>query len=71
MKKQTNRSKTVEHRCPVCGSILTSVQKGKRNVIKSLECRPCGYSEYDSDEDSLENRILDGEFDDEFGILTF
>jgi predicted nucleic-acid-binding Zn-ribbon protein len=51
--------------------VLTEVKKGKRNVIKSLECRPCGYSEYASEEDSREQRILDGEFDDELGILTF
>jgi DNA-directed RNA polymerase subunit M/transcription elongation factor TFIIS len=61
----------IEHRCPLCGSVLTEVKKGKRNVIKSLECTPCGYSEYASEEDSREQRILDGEFDDELGILTF
>ena len=66
-----NSKKKIVHRCPVCGSELSEVKKGKRNVIKSLECRPCGYSEYDSDEDSKEQRILNGDFDDELGILTF
>jgi DNA-directed RNA polymerase subunit M/transcription elongation factor TFIIS len=68
---KSKQTVAVENRCPLCGSILTEVKKGKRNVIKSLECRPCGYSEYASDEDSREQRILDGDFDDEFGILTF
>jgi transposase-like protein len=61
--------------CPSCGKELKIkiIKKGNnwKRAIKSFICTDCNYAEYDSNEDSREQMILTGYFDEELGIKKF
>jgi Zn ribbon nucleic-acid-binding protein len=59
-----------EGRCPSCGEKITfkKIKKGNtrgihRRGLRSFECIPCGYAEYDSNQ--REELITKGVFDNE------